>query len=141
MSAAVRRYIHAGAEFTSELERLRLLEARYDAQTIRRLRALGPLAGAHCLEVAAGAGSVARWLAGEVGAGGWVVATDADPRFLGGLVGPNLEVRRHDILTDALPEATYDLVHCRALLLHLGAPQRALERMVAALRPGGWLLV
>ncbi|MGH7821633.1 MAG: hypothetical protein ACREQ9_17860, partial [Candidatus Binatia bacterium] len=30
---------------------------------------------------------------------------------------------------------------CRALLIHLREPKRALERMVAALRPGGWLLV
>jgi len=50
-------------------------------------------------------------------------------------------VRRHDILRDALESAYYDLVHCRALLMHLREPERALARMMTALRPGGWLVV
>ncbi len=139
MSAAA--YINAGADFDSERRRLHLLETRYDEGTIRRIAALGPLDGARCLEVGAGAGSVARWLAAHVGEQGHVVATDLDPRFLADLEGPNLEVRRHDILVDDLEDGAYDLVHCRALLLHLPDPQRALTRMFAALRPGGLLLV
>ena len=50
-------------------------------------------------------------------------------------------MRRHDIRTDALEEAAFDLVHCRALLCHLNDPAAALTRMAAAVRPGGWLLV
>jgi SAM-dependent methyltransferase len=130
------------AEAEPERARLELLQQRYDALTFRRLRATGPLVGRTCLEVAAGAGSVAVWLAGEVGPSGSVVATDLDPRFLDGLSGvANIAVRRHDILTDPLEEAAFDLVHCRALLCHLGDPLPALRRMAAALRPGGWLLV
>ena len=53
--------MHANAAFDDELGRLRLLEARYDSGTFRRLRMFGPLAGARCLEVGAGA---ARWPAG-----------------------------------------------------------------------------
>ncbi len=135
------QYVHADAPFTRELERLRLLEARYDSITARRLRIAGPLAGARCLDVGAGAGSVTRMLAAAVGPSGSVVATDADPRFLVDLDAANVEVRRHDILTDELESSAYDLVHCRALLLHLSDPERALARMAAALRPGGWLLV
>ena len=135
------RYVHADTPYGPELERLRLLEARYDGQTVRRLRALGPMAGWRCLEVGAGAGSVARFLAGEVGASGHVVATDADPRFLRDAPAPNVTVRQHDVVTDELEESAFDLVHCRALLLHLSDPLRALERMAAALRPGGWLVV
>jgi hypothetical protein len=55
-------YIHAASAFDDELRRLLLLEARYDTQTFRRLSACGPLSGAQCLDVGAGAGSVARWL-------------------------------------------------------------------------------
>ena len=135
-------YVHAGAGFASELRRLRLLEARYDAGTVRRIKAVcGSLDGARCLEVGAGAGSTARWLAGQVGRHGRVVATDIDCRFLRGLGTPNLEVRQHDIEVDNVEEASYDLVHCRAVLLHLSDPGRALGRMAAALRPGGVLLV
>jgi SAM-dependent methyltransferase len=134
-------YVHADAEPDAERARLRLLEARYDRDTFRRLDALGPLGGARCLEVGAGAGSVARWLAHRVGPGGRVVATDRDPRFLDDLDEQMVEVRRHDILLDEPEEANYDLVHCRALLLHLPDPALALRRMADALRPGGRLLV
>ena len=75
------RYIHAASGHDEELARLRLLQERYDARTFGRLTALGSLAGAVCLGVGAGAGSVARWLA-QAGSSGRVVATDADPRFL-----------------------------------------------------------
>jgi SAM-dependent methyltransferase len=134
-------YVHAAAAFDDELARLRLLEERYDARTFGRLSTLGPLAGTRCLEVGAGAGSVARWLAGQAGPAGQVVATDADPRFLADAAAGGVEVRRHDILADSLEAGRYDLVHCRALLCHLADPLRALRNMAAAVRPGGWLLV
>lgn len=54
---------------------------------------------------------------------------------------PNVEVRRHDIRTDPLEPGTYDLAHCRAVLVHLPEPHLVVRRMVAALRSGGWLLV
>lgn len=141
MSAPTSRYVYANNAHDAELERLRLLEARYDAVTRDRLRIAGPLTGARCLEVGAGAGSVARMLARLVGPTGLVVATDADPRFLREVDEDNIEVREHDVLADDLEAASFDLVHCRALLRHLPAPGRALARMVGALRPGGWLLV
>src|SRR5262249_61297296 len=97
-------------------------------------------AGGRCREGAAGAGSIVDWLCRRVGPAGSVLATDLDPRFLAGRQQPNLEVRQHNILTDPLPEAEFDLVHARNLLLHLAEPQQALRRMVAALKPGGWLL-
>jgi SAM-dependent methyltransferase len=139
--AATDGYLHANAAFDDELGRLRLLEARYDPRTFRRLGMFGPLAGARCLEVGAGAGSVARWLAARVGPAGQVVATDTDPRFLADAEKAGAEVRRHDILADPLEPGRYDLVHCRALLLHLADPPLAVRNMAAAIRPGGWLLV
>jgi SAM-dependent methyltransferase len=134
-------YWAAQEDSETEHRRLEFLERRYDPLTFDRLATLDPRPGGRCLEVGAGAGSVARWLAGRVGPHGRVVATDLDPRFLAGLDLPNVEVRRHDILTDALEDASFDLVHCRALLCHLPEPEVALTRMTAALAPGGWLLV
>jgi SAM-dependent methyltransferase len=69
-----------------------------------------------------------------------VVATDLDTRFLEEIDAPNLEVRRHDILGDELEPESFDLVHSRFLLEHLAEYQAALDRMVAALKPGGWLV-
>src|SRR5207253_1047892 len=95
--------------------------------------------GWRCLEVGAGAGSVARWLAGKVGPSGTVVASDLNPRFLDD-VPANVEVRQHDVAKDDLEVGAYDLVHSRLLLMHLPEPAGALEKMVRAVKPGGWLV-
>ena len=132
-------YFAAGARFGSERRRLELLEQRYDPVTFERHRAVGVAPGWRCLEVGAGGGSVARWLAETVGPDGLVVATDIDTSFLGDLRAP-IDVRRHDILTDPIELRAYDLVHCRSLLMHLPDPAAALTRMAQTLRPGGWLI-
>src|SRR5512136_3036444 len=94
------RYIHSSVENGVELNRLRLVEEVYDPTTIRRLEILRPSEGWKCLEVGAGAGSVARWLAVRVGPAGKAVATDIDVRFLIQISTPNLEIRRNDIIKD-----------------------------------------
>ncbi len=123
------------------LQRLQLLEGVLDPVTTRHLEAIGVAPGWVCLEVGAGAGSVAQWLATRVGPTGRVVATDIQTRFLDAHAGTGLEVRRHDILEDDLEEGRYDLVHCRTVLMGLPEPERALARMANAVRPGGWLMV
>jgi SAM-dependent methyltransferase len=135
------QYFTAGAEDASERERLALVARLCDPLTIRLLTALGVGEGWNCLEVGAGAGSVACWLARRVEPGGTVVATDLDTRFLRDLNVPNLEIRQHDILKDDLEEGLYDLVHSRALLMHLPEPEKAFARMASAVRPGGWILI
>jgi SAM-dependent methyltransferase len=70
-----------------------------------------------------------------------VLATDIDPRFLETLSYPNLEVRRHDIRREDLPNRQFDLAHVRLVLMHLANPEMALRRIVEALKPGGWLVV
>jgi SAM-dependent methyltransferase len=122
-------------------ERLTLLEQGADPGTIRNLGLIGVQAGWHCLEVAGGGGSIAAWLCNQVGPSGYVMATDLDPRFLEAIIAPNLEVRRHNILTDPLPDAVFDLVHARALLAFLPRPDQVIRTLVAALKPGGWLLL
>ena len=69
------------------------------------------------------------------------MATDIDPRFVDQLRRPNLEVQTHDISTDTLPARAFDVVHARLLLSHLGNPDAALDNLVAAVKPGGCLLV
>jgi len=99
-----------------EHDRLHALEALFDDASAHHLARLGVGPGWRCLEVGAGAGGVARWLADRVGPSGQVLATDLDPRFLDGHGRANLQVRQHDILTDPLPDTLFDLAHARAVL-------------------------
>jgi SAM-dependent methyltransferase len=135
------RYFAQDVALEIESERLLSFQAALDPLTRRRLDFVGVGPGWQCLEVGAGRGSVARWLGQVVAPRGRVVATDIDLRMLTHVEGPYVQLREHDILTDDLEQDTYNLVHCRHVLMHLPDPQRALEKMVASLCPGGWLVV
>ncbi len=121
--------------------RLSLLEAQLDPGTVAHFEALGLGRGWRCLEVGGGGGSMVEWLCRHVGPTGVVVATDIDTRFLDQIAEPNLEVRRHDLTGEDLPDGAFDLVHGRLVLNHLAERDLALRRMAAVVRPGGWLLV
>jgi ubiquinone/menaquinone biosynthesis C-methylase UbiE len=116
------------------------LSTTYDSTTIRHLESLGIGEGWTCLEVGGGGGSIAAWLADRVGPRGRVLATDIDPRFLQSLRLPNVEVQKHNVLTDPLPEAAFDLIHLRLVLIHLPEREKVLARLLAALKFGGWLV-
>ncbi len=126
----------------AEDNRLGLLERIFDPIS-RGSRALVQ-PGWRCLEVGAGRGSMAVWLAEQVGENGQVVATDIDVTYLERLNLPNLEIRRHNILDDpldALDPGSFDLVCSRLMLFWLaGRQEAAIQRMVECLRPGGWLV-
>jgi len=136
-----RTYIYDNA-WTRARERLAAVEAGRDPATIRNLEALGVTYGWHCLEVGAGGGTIADWLCARVGNSGRVVAIDIDTRFVEQLEHPNLEVRAQDIAEVGTAEANaFDLVHARMVLEHVPARDAALRNMVAALKPGGWILL
>ena len=117
------------------------LSRLYDEPTFRRFQEVGIRPGWRCLEVGAGSGSVARWLAERVGPAGRVTATDLDTRWLDRLQLPNLTVARHDITRDRLPVLRYDLIHCRLVLSHLPNPEAVIDRLIRSLRPRGWLVL
>jgi SAM-dependent methyltransferase len=121
--------------------RFAALEALLDPLTFGRLAALGAGPGWRCLEVGTGGGSVARWLADRVGPAGRVLATDLDLRWTDAGERSNLELRRHDITVDPLPDAAFDLIVARLVLVHLPQREAVLDRLVTALRPGGVLLL
>jgi len=122
-------------------QRLAFLEQCLDPGTFRRVGALGIADRWQCLEVGAGGGSVAQWLCSQVGASGRVVAIDIDTRFIDGLQEPNLEVRSHNLISDNLPQNSFDLVHTRMVLMHIPSREEILPRLVSALKPGGWLVI
>lgn len=120
--------------------RLGALSDIFDPWTFDHLDRLGIEPGWRAWEVGAGGSSVVRWLADRVGADGHVLATDIDVSWAKAAAAPTIEVRRHDVGLEP-PPGTFDLVHARLVLVHVPERDAALRSMVAAVAPGGWLLV
>jgi len=120
-------------------ERLTLLSAIFDPASQAALERTGVGRGWNCWEVAAGEGSLARWLKARVGPEGSVLATDLDPTITD--ARSDVQVYRHDVVRDASPGTGFDLVHTRLLLCHLAEREAVLDRLIGVLKPGGWLVV
>lgn len=102
---------------------------------------LGIAEGWRCWEVGAGGGSVASWMADQVGGTGSVLATDIDPSWMARTDPRAFEVARHDVGLDPPPPGPFDLIHARLVLVHVPRRIEAMAAMIRVLRPGGWLLV
>jgi ubiquinone/menaquinone biosynthesis C-methylase UbiE len=139
-TASARRHAFDHAD-EHAIASFRELSTLYDAQTIRHMERTGIARGWSCLEVGGGGGSIASWLCERVGDEGRVLATDLEPRFLQMLPFDNLEVRRHDIRMEGLAEFEFDVAHARLVLMHLPGRELALKRILASLKPGGWIVV
>ena len=112
----------------------------YDPVSRSRLLALGVAPGWRCLDVGAGTGSIARWLAEDI-AVAEVVAVDRDTRFLHEAAGPRLTVLAADVSSPSFAPGLFDLVHARFLLMHLRDRADVLRRLAAAVAPGGLLVL
>ncbi|WP_238164624.1 class I SAM-dependent methyltransferase [Kribbella pittospori] len=134
-------YFFNGGNLKEIPRRLVALEEGYDPGTVSRLEGLGVSQGWGCLEVGAGAGSITRWLSRRVGTNGEVLAVDLDTSYLDVSGADNVEIRQLDLRTDSLPDGRFDLVHTRFVLGHIPERVDILDSLVAALRPGGWLLL
>jgi SAM-dependent methyltransferase len=118
------------------------LAALYDPMTTERLIELSDgtmWADATCLEVGAGAGSIAHRLAEAVGDSGHVYATDLIVDHIA--PHPRLTIAEHDLRTDPLPGGLCDLIHGRRVLEHLPQREAILDRLVAKLAHGGTILI
>jgi SAM-dependent methyltransferase len=124
--------------FAEERTRLRGIESLWDPGTQALFDELGVGPGWRCLEVGAGGGSLLNWMTAR---GASVVAMDIDTRFIESLASDTIDVRRVDIRTDELPQQEFDLVHARLVLEHLADRRQILDRLVATLRPGGWMVI
>ena len=90
-------YLLTNAELETA-ERFAGLEAVFDPVTRGHLTRLGLAPGSRCLEVGAGSGSIARWMADQVGSTGRVLAVDLDPRWCRREGRAQLEVRDLDLV-------------------------------------------
>ena len=92
---------------------------------------------ARCLEIGAGSGAIATWLAARTAE---VVAVDIDTGQLTDLPA-NVEVRRHDLREGLGVDGPFDLIHARLILMHLPEREQIFAQLVDALAPGGRLVI
>jgi len=124
-----------------EAARLGKLQGLHDESTVRRLLALGVGPGWHCLELGAGAGSIATWMADAVTSTGSVTAVDRDTAQLQRLrERPHVSVLEDDLTTMAFAPSSFDVIHSRSVLMHVEAADAVVTKLVPALRPGGVVL-
>jgi SAM-dependent methyltransferase len=123
-----------------EFDRLRLLEAWGDPDTHTVMATIGLAPDWRCLEIGAGAGSVARWLADQCQRGS-VLAVDTDTRYLDDHSHANLRWRTADIRSLDFPAGSFDLVHSRLTFCHLTEREQIVETAAGWLAPGGWLVI
>jgi SAM-dependent methyltransferase len=124
--------------FDEERARLSGMEALWDPGSQALLDELGIGPGWKCLEVGAGSGSMVEWMASR---GAHVTAIDIDTRYIEHLASDSITVRRIDLREDELPQSEFDLVHSRLVLEHLAGRREILDRLVATLKPGGWMVM
>jgi SAM-dependent methyltransferase len=126
--------------------RLRVLHALYGPGSRRVLLEAGLRRGMRVADLGCGIGMVTALLAELVGPEGHVVGIDASAAQLAqareGLPPGSTSIRFVEAsATDTgLPPASFDLVYCRFLLIHLPEPGRALREMGALLKPNGILV-
>jgi hypothetical protein len=118
-------------------EMLSHLAAVLDVTSIDRLTRAGVGPGDTCLELGAGSGTIAAWMADQVGPTGRVIAVDIDPQHM--QVPESVEVRTLNVIIDELPVARR--IHARCLLAHLPTRLQVLAKIAAACEPGGTVTV
>jgi ubiquinone/menaquinone biosynthesis C-methylase UbiE len=138
---AQERYVIRGGH--EGFERLKLLHRVRWPDTAVFFERIGLESGMHCADLGCGGGEVTFEIARLVSPGGHVTGFDMDEVKLDlarssaaeqGL--GNVDFRAVDVNEWSEP-AAFDLVFCRLLLQHLSRPVDLLERMWAAVRPGG----
>ncbi|MEV6849230.1 methyltransferase domain-containing protein [Actinoplanes sp. NPDC051411] len=136
--STVSNYLFDNANEDAERQ-VELLAAILDVHTELVLYDLDIDTRWQCLDLGSGGGSVPTMLGRPLFAVEHVVAIDQDPRYIEQREG--LEIRQADVMTADLGENVFDLIHARLLFMHLPEREQLLRRAIAALKPGGLIVV
>lgn len=148
IDGAVQSNPYALAAGAAAVRRLHVLHDIYAPAGRRALIDAGLRPGMNVADFGCGVGVVTRMLAEMVGPSGSVTGIDFSGPQLAEAAAwcdsrgvKNTSFVKADACRTSLPRASFDLVYCRFLLLHLQDPKACLREMRAVLRPGGIILV
>jgi len=127
-----------------EAERLRKQVQELEGEARWLLDQLHIRPGARAIDLGCGPQGVLELLAERVGPKGTVVGLErsedfvaAARKFVADRKLANVQVVQGDAKATSLPRESFDVVHCRLVLVNVPEPERVVEEMVALLRPGG----
>ncbi|WP_045740311.1 class I SAM-dependent methyltransferase [Actinoplanes rectilineatus] len=137
-AAAAGEYTFDSAS-TEGATQVRLLADILDGHSIAVLEQLDLAPDSTCLDLGAGAGSIAAWLADQGAPQGHVTAVDQTTVRIP--AHERITAVDADITTHKFGTERFDLIHARLLFMHLTEREQVLARAVTALKPGGFLVV
>lgn len=130
----------------AERDRLRRQSEELRAQSSALLDHTGIGEGWAAIDLGCGPSGILELLAARVGSAGRVVGLDFNPdnvalakqlayeRRLS-----NVDVVQGDARHTGLPGSSFDLAHCRTLLINVPEPEGVVAEMARLVRPGGWV--
>lgn len=131
----------------AERERLQRQSAELQEQSSALLDRTGIADGWAAIDLGCGPSGIIELLAARVGRNGRVVGLDFNPDNVAlaqelarerGLA--NVDVMQGDARHTGLPTSSFDLVHCRTLLINVPEPEGVVAEMVRLARPGGCVI-
>lgn len=134
-------YLFASAQ---ELSRLAIQAKAWAPAAARALDEIGVRPGSTCVDLGCGAMGILPLLSERVGAHGNVVGLDRAPELISAARAlaeregySNVSLVQSDLWEHPLEPATFDLVHARFFLPHVGDVALAIQKMVELAKPGG----
>jgi ubiquinone/menaquinone biosynthesis C-methylase UbiE len=126
--------------------RLRAIQSLIGPATRHLLENAGLQRGMRVADLGCGIGTVTRLIAEMVGPDGHAIGVDLSAAQLdlarkaaASAQLTNCQFVEASAIETGLPEASFDVVYCRLLLIHLPDPLRGLAEMRRLLKPGAFL--
>jgi len=124
-------------------ERQQLLAQVLEPSSREVLARLPKIANARCLDLGCGQGNTTRLIADALGATE-CVGVDFDAglvEYASAQVNPaGVSFQQGDVTRLAFPDASFDVVFCRYLLVHLADPMSGVREMLRVVRPSGYVV-
>lgn len=138
--------VYALGSDPAERDRLRRQSEELRAQSSALLDHTGIGEGWAAIDLGCGPSGIIELLAARVGPAGRVVGLDFNPDNVAlaqdlvrerGLA--NVQVVQGDARHTGFPGSSFDLAHCRTLLINVPEPDGVVAEMARLVRPGGWV--